>query len=240
VGVTVRGALGGALPSGTLMTDQLRASGLIPTAEPNGYYPVGPGISSGVLATTGNDAIVDWVAVELRNPSVPSQVVASTYGLLQRDGDVVERNGSSGIRLQAAPGTYHVALRHRNHLGVMTSSAVTIGANPATALVDFRLGSTGTYGTAARVLKGSVWCLWAGEARADGTLKYTGQFNDRDPILSAVGGTTPNNVLTNVYDNRDTNLDGVIKYTGSANDRDIILTNVGSTTPNSTRTQQLP
>jgi len=69
---------------------------------------------------------------------------------------------------------------------------------------------------------------------------YSGTGNDRDPILLAVGSTTPNNTVTNTYDRRDTNLDGVIKYTGSANDRDIILTNVGSTTPNNTRTQQLP
>ena len=60
------------------------------------------------------------------------------------------------------------------------------------------------------------------------------------PILTAVGSTTPNNTVPNVYDRRDTNLDGVIKYTGTASDRDIILTNVGSTTPNNTRTQQLP
>ena len=82
--------------------------------------------------------------------------------------------------------------------------------------------------------------LWAGDTTGEGTLKYTGSANDRDPILIAVGNTTPNNVVSNVYDRRDTNLDGVMKYTGSGNDRDIILTNVGSTTPSNTRTQQLP
>src|SRR5690606_29635338 len=96
------------------------------------------------------------------------------------------------------------------------------------------------YGSNARVLKSAAYCLWAGDATGDGVLKYTGAGNDRDPILTAIGGSTPNAVLTNVYDRRDTNLDGVIKYIGSANDRDIILTNVGSTTPNTTRTQQLP
>ena len=87
---------------------------------------------------------------------------------------------------------------------------------------------------------GGVQVLWAGDVTFNGQVKYTGSGNDRDPILTTVGSTTPNNTLNNVYDRRDTNLDGVIKYTGSANDRDIILTNVGSTTPNNTRTQQLP
>ena len=122
----------------------------------------------------------------------------------------------------------------------MTAAPVAIGADPASALVDFRQTSTAVYGTNARVLKGTVHCLWAGEARVDGTIKYVGSLNDRDQILSAIGGATPNNVLINVYDNRDVNLDGVIKYTGAGNDRDIILTNVGSTTPNAVRVQQLP
>ena len=85
-----------------------------------------------------------------------------------------------------------------------------------------------------------MWGLWPGDATGNGQVRYTGSANDRDPLLIAVGSTTPNNTMTNVYDRRDTNLDGVIKYTGAGNDRDIILTNVGSTTPNNTRTQQLP
>ena len=106
--------------------------------------------------------------------------------------------------------------------------------------MNLRSSVTPTYGSNARKAVGSVQCLWAGDATGDGTLKYTGAGNDRDPILTAIGGSTPNAVVTNVYDRRDTNLDGVIKYTGAGNDRDIILTNVGSTTPNGTRVQQLP
>ncbi len=239
-GLRVRAALDGALPGGTTMTDQLRTAGLVPSAYPEVDWPIMPGIPTGVLSITGNDAIVDWVKVEFRSATSPSQVVAYGYGLLQRDGDVVERTGTTGIRLPVPPGNYHVALRHRNHLGVMTAAPIALGADPATTLLDLRSSATATYGTQARVQKGSVLCLWSGDATGNGTLKYTGASNDRDPILTAVGSTTPNNTATNVYDRRDTNLDGVIKYTGTANDRDIILTNVGSTTPNNTRTQQLP
>ena len=73
----------------------------------------------------------------------------------------------------------------------------------------------------------------------DTSLRYTGSGNDRDPILVAVGSTTPNNTAPG-YLPADVNLDGTVKYTGSANDRDPILVNVGSTTPNNTRTEQLP
>ncbi|MBK9289516.1 MAG: hypothetical protein IPN38_18040 [Flavobacteriales bacterium] len=72
--------------------------------------------------------------------------------------------------------------------------------------------------------------LWAGNAQGDAELKYIGASNDRDPILTVVGGTTPNNTTTG-YSAEDVNLDGVVKYIGADNDRDPILTNVGSTTP---------
>jgi hypothetical protein len=247
VNVQVRAALDGALPSGTIMTTALRAANLIPTSEPYsslGYTytgsPANVSISPSLLAITGNNAIVDWVVVELR--STATTVAYSKPALLQADGDVIDTDGDTYLNFPIPAGDHYVAIRHRDHLGIMTATTRALNVDPSsgTNLIDFRLSSTITYGTDARVQKGAVWCLWAGDATGNGTIRYTGSANDRDPILLAVGGTTPNNTVPNVYDRRDTNLDGVIKYTGTANDRDIILTNVGSTTPNNTRTQQLP
>ena len=70
-------------------------------------------------------------------------------------------------------------------------------------------------------------------------LQYTGAGNDRDPILIAVGSTTPNNTISG-YLVTDVNMDGIAKYIGTENDRDPILINVGNTTPNNVRVQQLP
>ncbi|HRT54615.1 MAG TPA: hypothetical protein P5291_11065, partial [Flavobacteriales bacterium] len=134
-------------------------------------------------------------------------------------------------------GEYQVALRHRNHLGVMTATAVALSSTAAT--VDFRSVATGTWGTNARKTIGSTRALWAGNARLDGQVKYTGSNNDRDPILIKVGNTAPNGSV-NGYFPEDVNLNGSVKYTGNANDRDPILVNVGNTTPNAVRTEQLP
>jgi hypothetical protein len=68
---------------------------------------------------------------------------------------------------------------------------------------------------------------------------YTGQANDRDPILGAIGGTVPTNTVTG-YVPHDVNLDGVVRYTGATNDRDLILQVVGGVVPTNTRSQQLP
>ena len=226
------------------MSDQLRTQGMVPIIEPytaSGYAHVlggGETTTTTVLSASGNNAVVDWVVVELRHSANPAWVVASRSALVQKDGDVVAADGTSPLQLLAAPGNYHVAIRHRNHLGIMTNTALALSTSAV--VVDLTSQTTTTYGTEARKPSGTHMLMRTGDATGEGTLKYTGAANDRDPILIAVGSTTPNNTVPNVYDRRDTNLDGVIKYTGSANDRDIILTNVGSTTPNNTRTQQLP
>ena len=231
-----------------IMSDAVRASSLVPNTQPytglgytfTGSPGAGGSLGVGVLTTTGNNAIVDWVIVELRSTATPSTIVASCAALVQRDGDVVALDGTSPVSIAIAAGTYHVAVRHRNHLGVMTLGGVALSSTPAT--VNFTLAATNTWGTNARKSVTGVFpaqVLWAGDVTFNGQVKYTGSGNDRDPILTTVGSTTPNNTV-NAYSTRDVNLNGQVKYRGSSNDRDPILLNVGSTTPNSTRTAQLP
>ncbi|MBK8340202.1 MAG: hypothetical protein IPK99_09555 [Flavobacteriales bacterium] len=125
--IAVRAVLEGPYNSSTgLMGDALRIFEVIPTGEPYtalGYAHVGGGgesVAPQVLETTLGNAIVDWVVVELRSAATPTTVLGSQCALIQRDGDVVATDGISPITF-ALPGTnYHVALRHRNHLGVMT------------------------------------------------------------------------------------------------------------------------
>jgi len=236
--------LEGPYNSGTgLMSDALRTASLVPLNEPYTALGYDHAMSGGetttpaALAITGNNAIVDWVVVELRHSAQPSLVVASACALVQRDGDVVATDGVSPVRLYVSAGNYHVAIRHRNHLGAMTASAIAL--TPTASTVDLSASVTATYGTNARKTIGSLQVLWAGDATRDNSVRYTGSGNDRDLILVKVGGTTPNNTTAG-YFQEDVNMDGLVKYTGASNDRDPILVNVGSTTPNSVRLQQLP
>lgn len=234
-------------PTTGLMGDALRVLPSFPLTEPYtalGYAHTGGGggetVAPAVLAITGNNAIVDWVVVELRDAFVPTTVVATRSALVQRDGDVVGTDGVSPVSFNAPTGTYNVALRHRNHLGVMENNGVALSSTSTA--VDLSSVATSTFGTAARkAITGTfpTQALWAGDVTFNGQVKYTGSGNDRDPILTTVGSTTPNNTVS-VYSTRDVNLNGQVKYTGSANDRDPILVNVGSTTPNNVRGQQLP
>lgn len=227
-----------------LMRDDLRVSGLVPLQEPYtglGFVQIAGGggetTTAGVLAASGNDAIVDWVRVELRSQTTPSTVLATRQGLLQRDGDIVSSDGLSPLSFSVGAGNYYVAVRHRNHLGAMTSTPVAL--NSTAFILDLSSAATATWGTNARKAVGSIMVLCMGNTTLDGEMKYTGSGNDRDPILTVVGSTTPANTVSG-YQGMDVNLDGLVKYTGTGNDRDPILVNVGSTTPNNVRSEQLP
>lgn len=226
-----------------LMHDSLRTKGLLPLHEPYTAlglpaWGMGPGpMPAAVLQTQGPDAIVDWVYVELRPAADPAFTAFARAALVQRDGDVVDSDGVSPLRFNALPGQYHVLLRHRNHLPVMTLAPLALDGQPT--FVDLSDGSTPTFGTDAQRIQSGKRLLWAGNTIADGTVRYTGLNNDRDPILGAVGGNVPTATATG-YLLSDSNLDGTIKYVGSDNDRDPILITVGGNVPTAVRHQQLP
>ncbi len=225
-----------------LMNDQLRANGLVPATEPYtalGYTLPGGGgetAAPALLAASGNDAPVDWVVVELRNAANPAQVVAARCALLQRDGDLMGADGSPRVRLNAPAGSYIVAVRHRNHLACMTAAGVALGGTLP--LVDLGAAATATYGTDARRPVDGKMALWSGNVIADGKLQYTGPGNDREPVLQAVGSSSPNATASG-YLQADVNMDGAVKYTGQGNDRDALLQNLDPSLPTGVRVQQL-
>lgn len=244
--VRVRVNLGGAWDAQALqMRDALRVAGVLPLQEPHtamGYVHAGGGgsetMAPAMLSTSGKNAIVDWVVVELRNAANPGQVVASKSALVQRDGDVVDVQGRSRLLFNVPAGNYKVAVRHRNHLGAMGLNNLALGANEAG--LDLTLPGTATYGSNAQtILSNGRRALWCGNAHHDGLVKYTGENNDRDPVLTRVGGVVPTATAVG-YHVEDVNLDGVVKYTGENNDRDPILITVGGVVPTATRPQQLP
>jgi PKD repeat protein/glucose/arabinose dehydrogenase len=232
-------------PTTQLMNDGLRTAGLIPTTEPFtalGFAQAGGGggetVSPSLLAVTGKNAVVDWVLVELRNKNNPAQLVATRSALIQRDGDIVGTNGLPRVLFSVAADNYYVAVRHRNHLGVMTATSRSL--NKDIQAIDLGSGLVATFGTDARKDLGvDRWGLWTGNALRDNVVKYTGSGNDRDVILTQIGGSLPTNVVGG-YLITDVNLDGQVKYTGVGNDRDRVLLTIGGSIPTAFRNEQLP
>ncbi|MBK7286018.1 MAG: CRTAC1 family protein [Flavobacteriales bacterium] len=227
-----------------LMNDDLRTQGLVPAVDPYpalGFVPMGTDVphrlSPSVLAVAGNNAIVDWIWLELRSASNTSVIVASRAALLQRDGDVVDLNGKSAVSMHVPNGSYNLAVRHRNHLGVMTASSYALNGSATT--IDLRSSGVTTWGTNARKTVGSSRTMWSGEITGDAKVKFTGGGNDRDAVLIAIGGSVLTGVATG-YHTADVTMDGVVKYTGSSNDRDPILLNIGGSSPTAVVVEQLP
>ncbi len=243
----LRVALQGCMGS-TLMNNTLRNSGLVPLVEPYTALGYDLGLNAGAVAPSSvmnvsfppGASVVDWILVEFHPAQATWQVTERIPLLLRRGGTVSLVDGSYPFLLSLPAGSYYVVVRHRNHLPIATAAPVPINTNGQSVAIDFTSAATPAYGTDARVLAGSFYCMWAGDVRSNGNIQYTGSTNDRDPILVTVGSTTPNNVVSNTYSTRDVNMNGEVKYTGSGNDRDPILVNVGSTTPNNVRVQQLP
>ncbi len=244
VQLSLRAFLGGPyVPADGMMIDSLRTRNMIPLVEPYealGFPVTGAGgetINASVLVASGANAIVDWVRVELRDDTDPQVVVLARSALIQRDGDVVDLDGTSPVALQAPAGNYHVVLRHRNHLGAMTANTVALAVTPT--VIDLRDGSATTYGTEAQRFTAGMYMLWPGNTVPDDGVIYANAFNDRDPILIAIGGMIPTTVISG-YRQEDLNLDGDVKYANSNNDRDIILHTIGGIIPTTIRYEQLP
>jgi len=164
--VVLKVFLEGPFDSG-LMKDELRAQSLISSNDP---YGLGATAYQGAFNVTGNQAIVDWIKVILRDPADPTIKVDSAVAMVQRDGNVVDPFGDTKITFPVAPnGDYYVEVAHYNHLSVMSAATLDLSVNPT---LDFTLPSTGTYtngGPAQRDVNG-VTCMWSGDASQDGSI----------------------------------------------------------------------
>ena len=243
----LRVALQGCMGTGTLMSNALRTQGLVPLEEP--YTALGLSLGSAAGTATAPSvmnvvlppgaAVVDWVLMELRPSYAPDQVAMRIPLLLRRGGTVSDASGAFPFTLSLPGGSYYVVVRHRNHLPICTAAPVELAEAGGLVSIDLTATDYVTYGTNSTVLTGSLYCMWAGDVNRNGSVMYTGAGNDRDPMLIAVGGSTPNNTTVG-YRSEDINMDGVVKYTGAGNDRDALLLNVGGTSPNAARSAQLP
>ncbi len=191
--------------SSGLMNDNLRQNELIPLFSP---YNPDVSMNEGVELTTGNDAIVDWVQVELRDASNPSDILAQKEALLKRDGYIVATDGISDVGFEDLPdGEYYVVINHRNHLSVMSASPIALDRTTSSFL-DFTNGNA--YGTAPMYLfPNGITALYSGDATNDNLNNASDRsstWNDRNQMG---------------YLNSDCNLDGNV----DASDRSITWNN---------------
>ncbi|MBQ4820603.1 glycoside hydrolase [Aquimarina sp. MMG016] len=182
----------------SLMRDDLRVASTIPITSP---YTDAATTSATVFNTTGTNAVVDWVWVELRQASDATLVVDGKSGLLQRNGTIVDSNGTDPISFNVPYGNYFVAVTHRNHLGIV--SATTYGLTSTPADVDLSSADSVVLGgtNAVILLANGKYAMISGDHDNNGQV----QNSDINAVIQLLGNSG--------YQNADMDMNGQIQNT---------------------------
>jgi len=159
------------------MLTSLNQGSLLPNSQPYNSPPWN--YSGNESFTSGpSSSMVDWVLVELRNASNPTQIVARRAAVLKNDGLLLNTSGSDGVVFNNVnPGSYYIAIYHRNHLAIMSAAPVPLSSNSA--LYDFTTGMNKAYGQNPMVeLVTGKFGMYATDGNADGIVNIV----DRDNV----------------------------------------------------------
>lgn len=192
--------------SGGSMTTTLNTNSLIPLNSNTAYSTVTYGYTASTVGSIPNANIVDWVLVELRTGTAAGTKIATRAAFLKSDGTIVDVDGTSPVIFAGlGDGNYYIVVRHRNHLAIMSASAITLSSSSA--LYDFSSAQLQAYGTNPMVaLSGGGYGMWMSDTDASGVVDVTDRANTWN-LRNTAG----------VYNGYDTDLSSVIDVTDRAN-----------------------
>ena len=188
--------------NGTVMTTAMNTAGIIPLAQPYNVTPFSYTGTENVAAIPAN--VVDWVLIEERKPStglpqdaLSTSIIGRKAGFILNDGTVVDLDGTTPINFDITKqGSGFITVRHRNHLGVLSTSIPSNAAGTFTN--DFNVLAN-TYSTASPsmvLLLGTTgkYGLWAGDANKSGVVNGT----DVSLVKSAVANSLIGYLFTDI------------------------------------------
>lgn len=226
VELNIKCFLQGAFQGNNLMNTNL--TNLLPNDQPYNCSPwLYPG-NEHIDSVPSN--MVDWILVELRDSSDYNVLYETKAGVLFSDGSIKAPDLQDGIRFYVDSGYYYVAIRHRNHISVMTEQAVFLASQTFLDFTDTISLKPYSGASQAQIeLEPGVWGLICGDVNRDGRLQYSGPDNDRQEIIQTILNTTASTNITSVingYYVEDLNLNGEVKYSGPNNDGSVIIQNI--------------
>ncbi|MBN1541230.1 hypothetical protein JW992_03720 [candidate division KSB1 bacterium] len=148
-----------------IMTTDLRDNDFIPTTSPY--------LDQRVVASIPGD-ITDWLQVELRsNADGPAVAIHSAF--LHKNGSLVADDGTTAeITVPSAEGNkdYFIVLRHRNHIPVMSASALAL-SDATTGSHDFTTSAAQYRSSKGVLVEGpSVYGMFAADVTNDGAVIF--------------------------------------------------------------------
>jgi len=210
------------------------------TLNDNAYLPLTQPYASTPMAYAGTESVagfspsvVDWVVLEIRSGSAASSMILRRAALLLSDGSIVGTDQlKPPVFHELSDGTaYYVVVLHRNHLPVMTSSALTFPNTVADRLDLSILPADNVYGGPFGVvmLEPGIFGQISGDINMDNKLIYTGLNNDRGRIIAQLTNLVSPVFLNSTYHGyyaEDLNMNTEIRYTGIGNDQAVIMSNI--------------
>lgn len=243
--VNVHVQLQGAMQSGGNLGTSLSTNNLIPLGNPYSAAPFNhvatyvEGITNIPAVSGGGVGVVDWVMVELLDPTT-NAVVDSRTAFLGSDGNIMEVDGTAGVtflKTNLVNGhSYNIGIRHRNHLAVRTKNpqVFTQGGSVTvdlTTLANVYTNSAITNNKPMALLSNGSYAMWAGDENSNGMVSYVGTASDAGNLYNSILGSNISQQLT-TYNNGDLNLDGKTSYSAAGfppfmnNDADFLLSTV--------------
>ncbi|MBW1296013.1 hypothetical protein [Aquimarina litoralis] len=197
--------------SGTvIMDDSLRSNGLLSTTSP---YADSVTCEATVFDITGNNAIVDWVWISLRNKNDPTIVLASQSAFVQADGDIVGIDGTSALAFESPSDSYYIAVNHRNHIAVMSANTVALNTSTTTT-IDLSDATASVFGGSNSVVDmgNGIFAMIAGDFDENGQIQNT----DTNAVIQLLG--------ISGYSNADIDMNGQVQ---NSDINSILNTNIG-------------
>jgi hypothetical protein len=161
-----------------MASDSMNVTGLFHGATPLDQPFSDPGMNGTILehdttlsVSTWHTNYIDWILVSLRTDSSAASQVFQTPAILRKDGSVVDTSGTALTIHGLSAGSYYVVVRARNHLPVMSASAVDFSTGSGT--WDFSTGPGSAFsndGPAMKVMSDSRTVLVSGDINMDGQI----------------------------------------------------------------------
>ncbi len=202
-----------------LLPGQMPSSTLITPTPPVSPYIGAPWNYNGTEVSMFTEmdypaTVVDWVLISLRTSAEAADEIVKVAGLLHKDGSVEIPNGC--LRL-SENSSYYIVVEHRNHLPVMSATAVDIVDGELS--YDFSLQDS--YHTAtdlgSKEITPGTWGMYGGNVYPD-YIDQGFQINGADKTTWLTG-----NGQFHIYTATDVNMDGDI----NGGDKSLWLKNNG-------------
>ena len=194
---------------GTEMNTNLKDQNILALSNPYTVSPWNHSGTEGVLSFSNPD-VVDWVLVDFRDAAtagaaLPATSVATYAALLLKNGNIMSPYGGMPLYLNAdISNNLYIAVFHRNHLGIMSASPVTLSGGIYS--YDFTIGSGQAYGINAQKNLGSgIYGMYAGDFNADGSINPNDKTNPWIISAGKYGYLQSDGDFDGQIDNKDKN-----------------------------------